>query len=188
MLSILGGVPNPCNNNPLNKGYFPYPGDQTKAIQCDNLGRMYTIQCPCNTVYNEATTSCISRTVTAGRLYFSVPNDNTKFIECDLQGNANILTCPGGLVWNESRLSCVYVFNGNNPTPTPAPLTGLNGNPCRANGGCLTGGFFSHPNPGKFIQCDLACDAYVLSCPAGLVWNQYSKNCVSSVQVPVAAG
>jgi len=52
-------------------------------------------------------------------------------------------------------------------------------NPCRGQAVAAAGLFFSHPNPNKFIQCDIAGDAYVLTCPSGLVWNEYSKTCVS---------
>ena len=40
--------------------------------------------------------------------------------------------------------------------------------------------FFAHPDPNKFIQCDLWGDVYVLNCPAGLVWNQFSETCASA--------
>ncbi|WAR26735.1 hypothetical protein MAR_012439, partial [Mya arenaria] len=128
-------------------------------------------------------------------------NDNTKFIECDMLGHPNVLPCPSGLVWDEGRLSCVYNFNVNVGTGN----TGTGGiivTP--ATGGTVTGGtgpgtgagslanncspeniannklFWPHPDPTKFIQCDLWGDLYVNSCPAGLVWNQYSETCASA--------
>ncbi|CAC5393677.1 unnamed protein product [Mytilus coruscus] len=50
-------------------------------------------------------------------------------------------------------------------------------NPCR--GSSTSRQFFSHPDATKFIQCDIAGNAFVLTCPSGLVWNQFSTTCVS---------
>ncbi|XP_021351567.1 uncharacterized protein LOC110449195, partial [Mizuhopecten yessoensis] len=126
---------------------------------------------------------CTPQNIAKGNLYFSIAGDPHRFIECDLNGNANILTCPSMLNWDESRLSCVYAFTQVNPTPNPSASSGsLNtgaANPCRGQTVTPAGLFFSHPDPNKFIQCDIAGDAYVLTCPSGLVWNEYSTTCVS---------
>ncbi|KAK3101059.1 hypothetical protein FSP39_000659, partial [Pinctada imbricata] len=195
---------NPCRNG-RNQVYYPVANDNAKFIQCDSTGEMYVVQCPAGKVYNQATRSCVSQvynpnppqTITGlgtnpcttanlalNNIYFAVMSDNHKFIECDPNGNANVLTCPSLLVWDQGRLSCVYTFVAGQPQPTPnsalLPSTGVSTNPCRT----ALGGqnqFYPHPNPNKFIQCDLAGDAYVLTCPAGLVWSTYSNTCVSTI-------
>ncbi|XP_062568542.1 uncharacterized protein LOC134230718 [Saccostrea cucullata] len=200
---------NPCTaSKTTSQVFYPHPNDNTKFIQCNALGEMYIIQCPSGKLYNPATVSCVSRNfiphgtgggqitvalgsnpctqqnIARGNLYFAIAGDTHKFIECDLLGNANQLTCPSLLVWDQTRLSCVYSFQSGQPLPTPntaiLPSTGVTTNPCK-NAVVTTGNsqFFSHPDPSKFIQCDIAGDAYVLSCPSGLVWNEFSTTCVS---------
>nr|XP_022298538.1 uncharacterized protein LOC111107568 [Crassostrea virginica] len=202
-------APNPCTAGKMgSQVFFPHPNDNTKFIQCNALGEMYVIQCPAGKLFSAATVSCVSQNyipngnggqitggtlsrnpctqinLSRGNIYFAYPGDKNKFIECDLQGNANVLSCPSLLSWDESRLSCVYSFLAGQPQPTPntAVLTGsgVTTNPCR-NGAVTTGNtqFYSHPNPAKFIQCDIAGNAYVLACPSGLVWNEFSTTCVS---------
>ncbi|KAL4225899.1 hypothetical protein ACF0H5_013887 [Mactra antiquata] len=153
---------------------------------------------------------CTPQALAAGNIYFAVSGDDTKFIECDMLGHANILPCPDGLVWDESRLSCVYSFTvGGGSTGTGTGTTTGTGtgtgtgtstgtgtgtttgtgtgtgtgdlkNPCTRENIAANKLFFPHPDPTKFIQCDLWGDVYVVSCPAGLVWNQYSETCASA--------
>ncbi|KAK3587560.1 hypothetical protein CHS0354_004849 [Potamilus streckersoni] len=131
---------------------------------------------------------CTPENLVAGNIYFAVTGDETRFIECDLLGHANVLMCPSGLVWNESRLSCVYKFatsgtgtgTGNiTIKPSSSTINGLK-NPCTRETIAALKLFFPHPDATKFIQCDLWGDVYVVSCPAGLVWNQYSETCASA--------
>ncbi|XP_052057750.1 uncharacterized protein LOC127698375 [Mytilus californianus] len=191
-------VADPCRRNTNNRVYYPHPRDQTKFLQCDVFGRMFVVQCPAGEIYNQATTTCIKPQTTTlqttntgmqnpctaaninnGKIYFSVATDSHQFIECDLNGNANVLTCPSQLLWDENRLSCVYQFQSGVLVTTPNPNGGLGGvaNPCR--GSSTSRQFFSHPDATKFIQCDIAGNAFVLTCPSGLVWNQFSTTCVS---------
>jgi len=140
---------------------------------------------------------CTPENLGNGKNYFSIAGDNKNFIECDLNGDAHVLPCPPELVWDETRLSCVYVFVATNPLPTSTagvlPGTGGAGsikNPCLEQTVTTAAGlFFPHPDPHKFIQCDIATDAFVLTCPSGLVWNQYSLTCVSAfVQAATVVG
>nr|XP_022298038.1 uncharacterized protein LOC111107241 isoform X1 [Crassostrea virginica] len=194
-------APNPCTAGKTGGAvFFPHPNDNTKFIQCNIFGEMYIIQCPVGKHYNPATVSCVSQSqqdghvtggtlnsnpctqinLSQGKIYFAYPGDVHKFIECDLVGNANILVCPSNLVWDETILSCAYSFTaGQLPTPDQSVLTGtgVSTNPCKTGAGIPQ--YYSHPNPAKFIQCDDFGHAYVLSCPAGLVWNTFSNTCVS---------
>ncbi|XP_052677094.1 uncharacterized protein LOC128158344 [Crassostrea angulata] len=135
---------------------------------------------------------CTPENLAKGIIYFAVTGEKNKFIECDLNGNANVLTCPSLLAWDESRLSCVYSFQAGQPTPTPNTASlggsGVTTNPCK-NSVVTTGNtqFHSHPDPAKFIQCDIAGNAYVLACPSGLVWNEFSTTCVSPFTQAVGA-
>ncbi|XP_045165186.1 period circadian protein-like [Mercenaria mercenaria] len=142
---------------------------------------------------------CTPDALAAGNIYFAVKGDDTKFIECDMLGHANVLPCSSGLVWNEGRLSCVYKFvgSGGSGTGTGGISTGGTGtgtvtgtgtgtgsgnldNPCTPETIAANKLFFPHPDSTKFIQCDLWGDVFVVSCPAGLVWNQYSETCASA--------
>ncbi|KAL3851707.1 hypothetical protein ACJMK2_015434 [Sinanodonta woodiana] len=147
--------------------------------------------------------------VASGTLFYQYNGDNTKFIECDLQGNANLLTCPSRLVWDQNRLSCVYsaqlagggqvvlpgtvVLPGSGSVLLQPGFTGLGtgatvGNPCSAQAISSSQMFFSHPDSTKFIQCDIDGSAFVLTCPSGLVWNQYLETCTFTSGNQVSAG
>jgi len=124
------------------------------------------------------TNPCNAAALSRGQYYFAVA-DKTKFIECDLAGNPSILSCPTGLFWEEGLLSCVYPLDAGGSTPLN-PVSNLNGqitNPCTAQ--AIQNGhfFFPHPNPNKFIQCDLWGQVFEVDCPTGLVWNAYQETC-----------
>ncbi|KAH3881696.1 uncharacterized protein LOC127881248 isoform X2 [Dreissena polymorpha] len=139
---------------------------------------------------------CTAAALSAGHYYFAVAGNPRQFIECDMLGNPAVLPCPGGLVWDQGRLSCVYNFNvggtgvtvgtggsGGTGSVTVAPGSGTSGtlsNPCTAATIAANKLFFPHPDPSKFIQCDLWGDLFVNNCPAGLIWNQYSETCASA--------
>ena len=66
-----------------------------------------------------------------------------------------------------SKKNCLFAGTGGTLTnPCPGVITDLNQNL-----------LFPHPDKTKFIQCDLAGDPFVMSCPAGLIWNDKSKTC-----------
>jgi len=204
ILPVNNGCPNafqlssnPCQSS-QGKVYYAIPGDNTKFVQCDVLGRAYVVQCPAGLVYNLATTSCQSpmpvtqapvvvsspctaQAVMAGQIYFPVPGDNTKFYECTGVNQVQQLQCPTGLKWDTVRVACVYPA-GSNPQiqPTSQPTVQPFTNPCT--GLQLSGNhyYFAHPDPTKFIQCDNTGQAFVNACPSGLVWNQYYEVCASA--------
>ncbi|WAR25487.1 hypothetical protein MAR_011191 [Mya arenaria] len=199
-------VSNPCVDNVLQALNFPHPSDATKFLQCGLYGRMYIVQCPTGEVYNQATSSCFTpqesepqpiyiaslgiyspctaQNLQTGRIFFSVYNSNKQFIICDPDSNARVISCPGLLIWDQNKQSCVFMLEGGVVySGNVAAVTGLlNGaNPCTAQAISVKALFFSHPDPTKFIQCDLQGNAYVQRCPPSLVWNQYFETCVSQL-------
>ncbi|WAR24965.1 hypothetical protein MAR_010669 [Mya arenaria] len=62
----------------------------------------------------------------------------------------------------------------------------LNGaNPCTAQAISAQALFFSHPDPTKFIQCDLQGNAFVQRCPSGLVaTNPCVNNALQALNFP----
>ncbi|WAR26734.1 PE1-like protein [Mya arenaria] len=135
---------------------------------------------------------CTAQALADGHIYFAVPDDSTAFIECDLLGHPNVLHCPNGLIWDQSRLSCRYNFGASGGTgtvpgtvsggggSTVAPGTGSLANNCSPENIAANKLFWPHPDPTKYIQCDLWGDLFVNSCPSGLVWNQYYETCASA--------
>ncbi|KAL4232534.1 hypothetical protein ACF0H5_007226 [Mactra antiquata] len=133
---------------------------------------------------------CSAKNILVGRLFFSVPSNQAKFIQCDANGNAFVLTCPNNTLWSQNIQSCVcvtkngIVVGGTSILGTGAgSLTGFlaTSNPCTPIALQANQLYFSHPDPSKFIQCDLQGNAFVQNCPAGLVWNQYSESCASQL-------
>lgn len=209
---------NPCVNNVLNKLNFPHPSDASKFIQCGTFDRMFVIQCPPAEVYDQATTTCIkpnaivsqplvntlsnygvnnpctAQNIQAGRIFFSLTSDRTKFVQCDQSGVARILTCPAQMIWDQNRQSCIFprqaVLNPGTVGTGTGTITGVlsTSNPCSAQSISQNALFFSHPDPTKFIQCDLQGNAFVQQCPSGLVWNQYLETCASQLATLTLAG
>ncbi|XP_052285741.1 uncharacterized protein LOC127881676 [Dreissena polymorpha] len=202
---------NPCVNNQLQQLNFPHPTDSGKFIQCGMYERMFIVQCPAGEVYEQATATCVQpqiinnpqvvnlvsgsvsvcsvQNLQSGRIFFAVPGDSRQFIQCDQNGQARYLSCPGQLTWDQSRQSCVVYANGG-AVANPASISGyLTGNsPCTAQAIAANTLFFSHPDPTKFIQCDLNGNAFVQRCPSGLVWNQYLETCASQLATFTLAG
>ncbi|XP_069140831.1 uncharacterized protein [Argopecten irradians] len=201
----LAGITNPCTGTDT-LGYFSHPSDNTKFLQCVQ-GQMFLVQCPTGEVYNpdsrtclppvakttplpsvtispgiQVTNPCSPQNLATGSIYYPVQGNIHKFIECSPDGSANLLDCPAQLQWDQTKKSCVYDHT-QTQTVTQAPNTltgsGVDKNPCVGQTVTNTGLFFSHPDPTKFIQCDVAANAFVLSCPSGLVWNEFSTTCVS---------
>lgn len=132
---------------------------------------------------------CTVGNIQSGRIFFGLQADNAKFIQCDQNGNARVLTCPSQMVWNQNRQSCVFpttpgfVLKPGTLGAGTGTLTGYlsTKNPCTAQAISTKSLFFSHPDPTKFIQCDLQGNAFVQNCPSGLVWNQYMETCASQL-------
>uniref|UniRef100_A0A8W8LMY2 Chitin-binding type-2 domain-containing protein n=1 Tax=Magallana gigas TaxID=29159 RepID=A0A8W8LMY2_MAGGI len=131
-----------------------------------------------------------STSKTNTQVFFPHPNDNTKFIQCNAVGEMYIIQCPHGKLYNKATVSCVsqnYIPGGQGSGQIGGSVS-LTSNPCK-NSVVTTGNtqFHSHPDPAKFIQCDIAGNAYVLACPSGLVWNEFSTTCVSPFTQAVGA-
>jgi len=130
------------------------------------------------------TNPCNANAISRGQFYFAVA-DKTKFIECDLAGNPNMLSCPAGLLWEQGLLSCVYPLNagGNVPVNPVNQVNNQIANPCTKTAISSGHFFFPHPDPSKFIQCDLYGQVFVVNCPAGLLWNAYQETCYGANNV-----
>jgi len=128
---------------------------------------------------------CNPQAIARGQFYFEVVGDRSKFIECDLAGNPNVLSCPTGLLWQEGLLSCVYPLQsgGAGPAQPVNNLTGQITNPCTQQAIASDHFFFPHPNPTKFIQCDLWGQVFVVDCPPGLLWNAYQETCYGATTI-----
>jgi len=189
---------NPCSTG-QGRTYYSVPGDNTKFVQCDILGGAYVVQCPTGQFYNPTrnscqlpqaqvtaapqTNPCTIGATSAGAIYFTFPGDQTKFYQCTGLGQLQVAQCPTNLIWSQSRVSCVLPA-GTNVTPTRIPVlqpanTGFN-NPCTSQQLSAHNMYFTHPDPHKFIQCDLVGNAYAMDCPTNLIWNQYYEVCTSS--------
>ncbi|XP_041378127.1 uncharacterized protein LOC121390392 [Gigantopelta aegis] len=196
-------------NNPCQRlgglVYYPHPQDRRKFIQCGVFQRMYIVQCPAGMTYSQATTSCQNAStatsapvtnplnpctqqhINNGQIYWPFPTDKSKFIECNANGVANVLSCPSGLLWDQTKVSCVYPAKSSGPVATiHPPHTGVNYcTRANINAGKM---YFPHPDIHKFIQCDIAGNAYVNSCPSGLVWNVALETCYSPFNQPLPIG
>ncbi|XP_045166815.1 uncharacterized protein LOC123530158 [Mercenaria mercenaria] len=132
---------------------------------------------------------CTAINIQSGRIFFSLPSDHTRFIQCDQNGNAIVLTCPSQMTWDQNRQSCIFPTNSGvvlQPGTLGTGASTLTGylstkNPCTAQAISANALFFSHPDPTKFIQCDLQGNAFAQQCPSGLVWNQYLETCASQL-------
>lgn len=129
---------------------------------------------------------CTPGNLALGKLYFPFPGDKSRFYECDLKGVPTIRVCPPLLQWDQNILSCMYQANTSQPTggntsgqpkPTPQITAGNPTNPCTPQAISAGRFFFPHPDPTKYIQCDMWGDAFVNSCPPKLNWNAYLETC-----------
>jgi len=190
---------NPCTSG-QGRTYYPVQGDPTKFVQCDILQGAYVVQCPQGLLYNQATNSCQQpqaavattpapsnpctvQNINSGSIFFAYAPDNTKFQQCTAVGQVSIVQCPKNLVWDQNRVSCVLQrTNTGVPAATQSPTTTLN-NPCTPQQIAANNLYFAHPDPSKFIQCDLVGNAYEMLCPSGLIWNQYFEVCSANYQL-----
>lgn len=163
-------------------------------------------------VVTTTTNPCTAANLAAGKIFFPYPNDNTKFIECNRLGQPQVLSCPSRLVYSALRQSCLLPEGQTGGTGTGtggvSTGTGIGGgtvtgtviNPGTGGTGTLSNPcpgvitdvnqnlLFPHPDKYKFIQCDLAGDYFIMSCPAGLIWNDRLKICDSPYNVNFGTG
>ncbi|OWF42441.1 Cartilage matrix protein [Mizuhopecten yessoensis] len=191
-------VQNPCTSCAIADGHLlhPHPLDDNKYITCDGGNSHTTTQCPPGERFSVAKQSCIPSTdngdsieddngqndgnsnqeddVTGSpqndnpctpearaqnKSFFPYTPDRTKFIQCDGWGNKFIMSCPPTTIWSDTALTCVN--------------HGTSSNPCTGNAGKLV----AHSDPTKFIKCDGAGTAHVMSCPGGLRFYASKSSC-----------
>jgi len=185
---------NPCAAG-SGQTYFPVPGDAQKFVQCDILGGAYVVQCPAGQLYNAQLNACQNpapvqptspsnpctvANLNAGAIYFAVPQDAGKFFQCTGINQFTIGQCPANMIWDQSRVACVLKPGAVVVQPTQASVLT---NPCTQQQIAANNLYFAHPDPTKFIQCDLLGNAYEMVCPTNLIWNQYYEVCTSSFQL-----
>nr|XP_022302869.1 uncharacterized protein LOC111110597 [Crassostrea virginica] len=196
-------VPNPCKTNTHSQLYYPHPHDTAKFIQCTADGEMYIIQCPEGKEYNPSVTECAlpvttiaplppvtnpctAEAVAAKKVFFAYPNDPHHFMICEGVMQVNIMTCPSPLVWDQGRESCVYTVSTTggqqSVVSTVAPDYSLQ--KCPNSTQPTDEIYFPHPDASKFIQCGAGGTGYVLNCPAGTIWRESAKKCVSPYADP----
>lgn len=154
----------------------------------------------------QAPNPCTNANIASGNIYFPYLPDPNKFIQCGPNGLAQMASCNPGMIWNQLIKACVFntqttaaaqQTTSQQPiilTPPPTPFFNVNPgmggsttpaasgttvNPCKHKVSNLTELFHSHPNPNKYIQCDLWGNMYVSDCPPNEVWNDISKTCSS---------
>ncbi|XP_071095235.1 uncharacterized protein [Haliotis cracherodii] len=113
-------------------------------------------------------------------LSFVHPFDKTKFILCDLSGKMYIAQCPPGEAYDVISHGCGSATSAMT-LPSRHLLSRNTSNPCTARD-IRDGQFhFTHPDPDKFIQCDVWGNPWVQLCPSSLVWDQIQQTCVRQV-------
>lgn len=162
----------------------------------------------------QAPNPCTSANIAQGNIYFPFPTDPTKFIQCAPNGLPQLGSCNPGMIWNQQRLACVFNTQPTgSKTTTPKVIiitppvnpfvkpstprvsvsstttpSGTTVNICKHKVTNLDELFHPHPDPHKFIQCDLWGEMYVSDCPPNEVWNDFSKTCSSPyMQLTTAA-
>ncbi|XP_025113984.1 uncharacterized protein LOC112576009 [Pomacea canaliculata] len=134
---------NPCTAEQISRGnfFFPYPGDDSKYIQCTEWPNFAVVkdcapyhkweQRVLNCIYNMTVVdpthdqyltspspldfNCTYGLQTGDLFYHPYPNDHTKYIQCDQFGNAFVKSCQSGRIWNQYLLTCIPsgVFSGS---------------------------------------------------------------------------
>ncbi|XP_076436779.1 uncharacterized protein LOC143276211 [Babylonia areolata] len=130
---------------------------------------------------------CTQEALNRGDRFFPYPSDEHKYIACTEWPNYGVIKdCAPYHKWSQHDLSCIYMNTVVDPTKdiyisTPDPLS----LECKV--GLVDSDTFYHPYPGdntKFIQCDQFGDAFVMSCPAGRIWNQHFLTCTPNSLLP----
>merc|ERR1711936_1059753 len=166
---------NPCTRG--GRTYFPVPGDNQKFVQCDILGGAYVVQCPTGQLYNPALNACQTP---------QVATPAPQPLHCrSHQLRHHLLHLPRG----HHQVLPVYRSRTaeRGPVPQQPVQAGLN-NPCTPQQIAANNLYFAHPDPTKFIQCDLMGNAYEMVCPTNLIWNQYYEVCDSSFALNPSIG
>lgn len=124
----------------------------------------------CSSCPDEGTASC----------YLPGSNANA-YIECS-NGTPSYFTCPSGLIWNQELESCDWptsddstqndVQNHHHHHHKTWSVCSLCVFYPNAYGSCYMPSF----NPRKYITCANG-QAYSMSCPSGLVWQQRTETC-----------
>ncbi|CAC5407848.1 unnamed protein product [Mytilus coruscus] len=151
-------IPNPCLSNPNNTVYFPHPGDIKKFLQCDQLGRMYIIQCPSGETYDYKAGTCMTGSVAR-------PSIVTRIQAINTSPNPIKHSTPPIV----AAATTILKTRIQNPCTNANMAKGLM--------------YFAYPeDPNKFIQCEQSGNALVESCNISLVWNQQRLACVYNLQ------
>jgi len=149
---------------------YQYSAQRGKCMEAgnpwDNSGTGTAAACPQGFTWNLVLHVCIQRIMTSADVSGSSSDDNGKDSWTDPASNDDPSTS-----WSGGQMTA---NGGKAPTSV-----GETENPCVEGAGF----YFPFPNSTAFfIQCDLAGNAFVQPCPAGLEWNQQLLTCAAARQ------
>lgn len=126
------------------------------------------------------TNPCTDNAINQNELCYTYPYDHTKYILCTLDKKAFINQCPQGEAYVDASHKCVGT-NSETVLRCGYKNTSLDALYCTIENHLAKKFYFTYPpDIKKFIQCDNFGKAFIMDCPAGMVWDQTDLMCIRS--------